>query len=379
MSDQHPFMHFDAIPDYRQQGKVEHKLTDIILLTICAVLSGQDDWKAIHLYGTRWLDFLKRFGDFSHGVPSAITIARVMGMISATRLQKCFIEWMKSCCELTDGEVIAIDGKTVRGSYDDSRGLGAIHMVNAFATENGVCLGQHKVYEKSNEITAIPELLQLLDISGCLVTIDAMGCQKKIAQKILEKNADYLLAVKGNQGRLEQAFDNYFDMSMLQKHDGDSYSTQEKSRGRQETRLALVNEDLSVLGDLEFDWPGLKTMGIVVSIRQESAVAQESEVTVRYYISSKALSAKELLNASRSHWLVESMHWMLDTAFGEDACRKRAEERAENFARIRQMCLNMLKSETTLKASIKHKRAMCAMDPEYLLKVLGSLYLRECS
>ncbi|KGK15800.1 ISAs1 family transposase, partial [Vibrio navarrensis] len=132
-------------------------------------------------------------------------------------------------------------------------------------------------------------------------------------------------------------------------------------------------------GDLEFDWPGLKTMGIVVSIRQESAVAQESEVTVRYYISSKALSAKELLNASRSHWLVESMHWMLDTAFGEDACRKRAEERAENFARIRQMCLNMLKSETTLKASIKHKRAMCAMDPEYLLKVLGSLYLRECS
>ena len=137
MSNQHPFMHFDAIPDYRQQGKVEHKLTDIILLTICAVLSGQDDWKAIHLYGTRWLDF-------SHGVPSAITIARVMGMISATRLQKCFIEWMKSCCELTDGEVIAIDGKTVRGSYDDSRGLGAIHMVNAFATENGVCLGQHK-------------------------------------------------------------------------------------------------------------------------------------------------------------------------------------------------------------------------------------------
>ncbi|WP_073511211.1 ISAs1 family transposase [Escherichia coli] len=259
MSNQHPFMHFDAIPDYRQQGKVEHKLTDIILLTICAVLSGQDDWKAIHLYGTRWLDFLKRFGDFSHGVPSAITIARVMGMISATRLQKCFIEWMKSCCELTDGEVIAIDGKTVRGSYDDSRGLGAIHMVNAFATENGVCLGQHKVYEKSNEITAIPELLQLLDISGCLVTIDAMGCQKKIAQKILEKNADYLLAVKGNQGRLEQAFDNYFDMSMLQKHDGDSYSTQEKSRGRQETRLALVNEDLSVLGDLEFDWPLVTT------------------------------------------------------------------------------------------------------------------------
>ncbi len=270
--------------------------------------------------------------------------------------------------------MVAIDGKTVRGSYDDSRGLGAIHMVNAFATENGVSLGQHKVYERSNEITAIPALLELLDISGCLVTMDAMGCQKKIAQKVLDKNADYLLAVKGNQGRLAQAFDIYFDMSMLQNHDGDSYSTQEKSRGRQETRLALTNSDLSVLGDLEFDWPELKTMGIVVSIRQKEAVAKESELTVRYYISSKDLSAKELLNATRSHWLVESMHWTLDTEFGEDACRKRAEERAENFARIRQMCLNMLKSETTMKASIKHKRAMCAMNPEYILKVLASLY-----
>ena len=147
-------------------------------------------------------------------------------------------------CELTKGEVVAIDGKTVRGSYDDTRGLGVIHMVNAFATENGVSLGQQqKVYQKSNEITAIPKSLELLDISGCLVTIDVMGCQKKIAQKILDSDADYLLAVKGNQGRLEQGFDNYFDMSMLQYHDGDSYSTQEKSRGREETRLALTNKD----------------------------------------------------------------------------------------------------------------------------------------
>ena len=201
-----------------------------------------------------------------------------------------------------------------------------------------------------------------------------MGCQKKIAQKILDKDADYLLAVKGNQGRLKQAFDNYFDMSMLQKHDGDSYSTQEKSRGRQETRLALTIKDLSVLVDVELEWPGLKSMGIMVSIRQEDSVAKESEVAVKYYISSKDLSAKELLNATRSHWLVESMHWSLDTTFGEDASRKRAEESAENFARIRQACLNMLKSETTLKASVKHKRAMCAMDSEYLLKVLASLY-----
>lgn len=162
-------------------------------------------------------------------------------------------------------------------------------------------------------------------------------------------------------------------MSMLQKHDGDSYSTQEKSRGRQETRLALTNKDLSVLGDVEFEWPGLKCRGIVVSIRQEDSVAKESEVAEKYLISSKGLNTKKLLNATRSHWLVESMHWSLDTTFGEDDCRKRAEESAENLARIRQM-LNMLKSETTLKASIKHKRAMCAMYSEYLLKVLASLY-----
>lgn len=373
MSEQNPFMHFSVIRDHRQTAKVEHKLTDIILLTICAVLAGQDDWKGIYHFGESRIDFLKRLGDFSGGVPSVSTIARVMGMINPSRLQTCFIEWMKSCCELTEGEVVAIDGKTVRGSYDNSRGLGAIHMVNAFATENGVSLGQEKVYEKSNEITAIPKLLDLLNISGCLVTIDAMGCQKKIAKKVLEKNADYLLAVKGNQGKLEQAFDDYFHMGMLQNHDGDSYSTQEKSRGRQETRLALVNDDLSVLGDLEYDWPGLKTMGIVVSIRQEGDVAYESEVSVRYYISSKELDAKTLLNATRSHWLVESMHWILDTAFGEDDSRKRADDRAENFARIRQMCLNMLRSETSFKASVKHKRAKCAMETEYLSTVLASL------
>ncbi|MGR5222733.1 ISAs1 family transposase [Vibrio parahaemolyticus] len=374
MSKNHPFMHFSVIRDYRQSGKVEHKITDIILLTICAVLSGQDDWKAIYHFGESRLDFLRRFGEFENGVPSVSTIARVMGMINATQLQHCFIEWMKSCCDLTRGQVIAIDGKTVRGSYDNSRGLGAIHMVNAFATQNGVSLGQHKVYEKSNEITAIPKLLELLDISGCLVTIDAMGCQKKIAQKIIEKNADYLLAVKGNQGRLEQAFDDYFHMGMLQSYDGDSFSTQEKSRGRIETRMALVNEDLSVLVDLAFDWSELKSMGFVVSVRQEgNSAATESEITVRYYISSKQLSAKELLNATRSHWLVESMHWTLDTEFREDVCRKRLDDSAENFARIRQACLNMLKSETSFKASIKHKRAKCAMDPEYLFKVLGSL------
>nr|WP_158118629.1 ISAs1 family transposase [Vibrio cidicii] len=368
-----PFMHFQIIKDYRQESKVEHKLSDIILLTICGVLSGHDGWDGIIDFGHARLDFLKRYGHFEAGIPSADTLSRVMGMINPVALQRSFIAWMKDCHTLTDGEVIAIDGKTLRGSYDRSKGKGTIHTVNAFATANGMSIGQQKVDSKSNEITAIPKLLDLLDVKGCLITIDAMGCQKKIVQKILDKEADYLLAVKGNQGMLEQAFDDYFRMDMLQDFDGSSYSTQEKSHGRIETRVALVNRDLSVLGDIEHEWPGLKSMGIVASIRQESAVATEQDVSIRYYICSKELEAQTLLEATRSHWGVEVMHWSLDTAFCEDNSRIRADDRAEAFARIRQICLNLLKSETTFKGGIKRKRMNCAMDEKYLSKVLESL------
>lgn len=368
-----PFMHFQIIKDYRQESKVEHKLSDIILLTICGVLSGHDGWDGIIDFGNARLDFLKRYGHFEAGIPSADTLSRVMGMINPVALQRSFIAWMKDCHTLTDGEVIAIDGKTLRGSYDRSKGKGTIHMVNAFAKANGMSIGQLKVDSKSNEITAIPKLLDLLDVKGCLITIDAMGCQKKIAQEIRDKEADYLLAVKGNQGMLEQAFDDYFRMDMLQDFDGSSYSTQEKSHGRIETRVALVNRDLSVLGDIEHEWPGLKSMGIVASIRQESAVATEQDVSIRYYICSKELEAQTLLEATRSHWGVEVMHWSLDTAFCEDNSRIRADDRAEAFARIRQICLNLLKSETTFKGGIKRKRMNCAMDEKYLSKVLESL------
>ncbi|HFG2226896.1 ISAs1-like element IS1358 family transposase [Vibrio cholerae] len=368
-----PFMHFQIIKDYRQESKVEHKLSDIILLTICGVLSGHDGWDGIIDFGNARLDFLKRYGHFEAGIPSADTLSRVMGMINPVALQRSFIAWMKDCHTLTDGEVIAIDGKTLRGSYDRSKGKRTIHMANAFATANGMSIGQLKVDSKSNEITAIPKLLDLLDVKGCLITIDAMGCQKKIAQKIRDKEADYLLAVKGNQGMLEQAFDDYFRMDMLQDFDGSSYSTQEKSHGRIETRVALVNRDLSVLGDIEHEWPGLKSMGLVASIRQESAVATEQDVSIRYYICSKELEAQTLLEATRSHWGVEVMHWSLDTAFCEDNSRIRADDRAEAFARIRQIFLNLLKSETTFKGGIKRKRMNCAMDEKYLSKVLESL------
>tara|TARA_B110000008_G_scaffold175852_1_gene175433 strand:- start:76 stop:678 length:603 start_codon:yes stop_codon:yes gene_type:complete len=200
-----------------------------------------------------------------------------------------------------------------------------------------------------------------------------MGCQKKVAQKIVSKGADYLLAVKGNQGKLEAKFDEYFDVNMLQSFDGDSYSTQEKSHGRKETRLALVNNDLSVLGDLEYEWPELKTMGIVSSFRVDKDIGTEKSFSVRYYISSKVLDAETLLNSTRSHWGVEVMHWSLDTALKEDASRIRVDDRAEAFARIRQMALNLLKSETSFKGGIQRKRMRAAMNETYLSKVLEAL------
>lgn len=230
-------------------------------------------------------------------------------MVSPKAMQESFINWMQDCHEMTNGDVIAIDGKTVRGSYNKSEDRAAIHMVNAFDTRQGLCLAQSKVDAKTNEITEIPKLLELLNISGCLITIDAMGCQKKIAQKIVDKNADYLLAVKGNQGSLEQAISDFYKPSMLQKFDeGDSYSTQEKSHGRVETRCALSATNLSFLGDIEYEWAGIKSVGIMVNIRQEKEQEDESELSVRFYISSKDLSAKELHDSTRAHWGVESMH-----------------------------------------------------------------------
>lgn len=293
-------------------------------------------------------------------------------MINPKEMQRAFIDWMNDCHELTKGEVIAIDGKTVQGSYNKSSGQSAIHMVNAFATENGVCLAQSKVHQKTNEITEIPKLLEILNIAGCLIIIDAMGCQRKIAQKIVDKSADYLMVVKGNQKILERAFNYYYRPTMLQSFDGDSYSTQANSHGRNETRCALVNKDLSVLGDLALEWPELKSMGIMVCIRQESDIGYENEVSIRYYISSKELSAEELHNATRAHWGVEVMHWQLDVGFNEDSSRIRGDDRAEAFSRIRQACLNLLNNETSFKGGIKRKRMMCAMDNNYLSKVLAA-------
>ena len=324
-----------------------------------------------HYFGVDHLEWLKQYGDFDNGIPVHDTIARVMSMISAKQLQKSFAAWMRDCHIATEGEVIAIDGKSLRGTYNKDRRQGIIHMVSAFSAANQVVLGQVKTAEKSNEITAIPELLEILNIRGCLVTIDAMGCQKAIAKKILDKEADYLLAVKSNQGRLEAAFDNYFKLEMLQSDEGDTYSTKEQGHGRIETRLCLVNDDLSVLGDIAFEWPELKTMGIVATIRQEKG-QPATGITLRYYISSAKLTSKQLLDASRAHWSIESqLHWQLDVGMSEDSCRIRREQAGENFAVLRHIALNLLNADTSFKAGIKRKQKRAGRNNDYLSRVLA--------
>ena len=362
--------HFSIIQDYRQTGKIEHKLSDILLLVICAVIAGADGWEEIEDFGHDRLTWLQEYADFDNGIPSHDTLARVMSLINPQQFQRCFANWMQSCHKLTDGEVIAIDGKTFRGSYDKRRRTGAIHMVSAFSTANGVVLGQVKTDEKSNEITAIPELLKLLSVCSCLVTLDAMGCQKAIAQAILDKEANYLLAVKGKQKRLEEAFAKHFPLSHVTQYPGDYFNTIEKAHGRKETRFHIVSDVIGDFVELSADWPELKTLGVTLSFRTTNGEIPEN-ATVRYYVSSATLAAKQFADAIRNHWMIENQfHWRWDVAMGEDDCRIRCDKAAENLTGIRHIAFNVLNNHKTFKAGMKRKQKKATMNTDYLSELL---------
>ena len=362
-----------AIYDARQEGKVLHKLSDILFLTICAVIAGAEGWDEIEDFGVERLDWLKQYGDFENGIPSYSTIAKVVSVVDPEQFQYSFIEWMKSCHEVTNGEVIAIDGKTARRSFDKGKSKGAIHMVSAFSAENNVVLGQVKTADKSNEITAIPELLDLLEITGCLVTTDAMGCQKDIARKIVNKNADYLLAVKGNQGKLHDAFNKHFSLESISNWEGDSYQTDDKSHGRWDRRLYLVSDLFDEFVDLSFDWKGMRKLGIVVSARmQDGEVFDVDNTTLRYYISSANLSAEELARGSREHWHIENkLHWKMDVAMREDDCRIRRGNAASLLTGFRHIAINLLNNTKTFKGGLKRKQKKAALSISYLSEVLA--------
>ncbi|MCL6272291.1 ISAs1 family transposase, partial [Sansalvadorimonas sp. 2012CJ34-2] len=297
------------------------------------------------------------------------------------QFEKCFSDWMKACHTATDGAVVvAIDGKTLRRSYDTAQSRDPIHMVSAFCTENSVVLGQVKTDEKSNEITAIPDLLGLLEIKGCLVTIDAMGCQRAIAEKIVDDEADYLLAVKGNQPKLHAAFEKHFPLhKILSGAFEETYETKDKGHGRSEHRIHVVSGTFDEFVNLSFDWKGLQKLGAVVAFRQVGDTPQNIEnVSIRYYISSAELTAESLANSVRSHWAVENkLHYVLDVAMNEDQCRIRRDNGAETLARFRHVALNLLKNEKTAKGGIRRKMKRAAMSTEYMDLVLAGAPLVE--
>lgn len=361
--------HFADLTDPRTR-KVVYPLTDIITIALCAVISGADDFVSIAEYGRKKRAWLSRFLDLSHGIPSHDRFNFILAAIKPDEFEKCLLSWISALHKITDGQVVAIDGKALRRSYDTAAGKSAIHLVSAWASANHISLGQVVVDAKSNEITAIPKLLEILEISGCLVTIDAMGCQVEVAEKIVEDKADYVLAVKGNQPTLHAGIEAFF----LDHLEDDfarvgvsRYETKEKGHGRQERRTYYVCDIPDDLPD-RGRWKGLKRIGIAIG---ESLRGDKPTSEVRHYILSKRLNGKEFAAAVRGHWSIEnSCHWSLDVTFGEDQSRIRKGHADVNFSILRRTSLSLLKNNHDLKVGIKNKRLAAGWDDSYLEQVL---------
>ncbi len=360
---------FEKIEDHRHHNKL-HKLIDIIIIAICAVVSGADTYEQIENFGKKRIRWLSKILELPHGIPSHDTFGRIFEKMNPTEFQNCFKLWIESVTDLTKGQVVAIDGKTLRRSHDKSKDKKAIHMVSAWASENKVVLGQLKTKEKSNEITAIPMLLRLLDISGCIITIDAMGTQKNIAKTIVGNKGDYILALKENHKTLYNDTVLFFDEMKNMKSEGYMFTEHETidgEHGRIETRKYAMTSDIDWIQGRE-NWPGFKSIGMIESTRE---IKGKCSFERRYYISSLDCDAKKFGNAIRSHWGIEnSVHWVLDIAFREDESRIRKGSAPENFAAIRHIALNLLRNNKKFKGSIKTKRLNAAMDTKYLESVV---------
>jgi predicted transposase YbfD/YdcC len=336
---------------------------------VWAVLCGAESFPAIEDFGQARYAWLKQFLELPGGIPSHDTFKRVFRLVDPVQFQACFLSWMQAVAEVTQGEVIAIDGKTLRRSFDKGTAKRAIHMVSAWATENGVVLGQRKVDAKSTEITAIPELLELLALQGCIVTIDAMGCQRAIAHQIVERRADYVLALKGNQPTVRHAVEHFFVTGAeadAHRTTCDYYEPSERGHGWVETRCHWITEEsAAVLGSVA--WPGLQSIGMVEATR---TLAGATTVEQRFYLTSLKPDAQQFARAVRNHWGIENgLPWTLDVTFREDQSRLRKGHGPENFAVLRPITLNLLRQAPS-KKSLPRKRLACALDPKYLIKVV---------
>ena len=361
--------HFQGLEDPRVERTRKHCLINIVFIAVCGVLSGANSIAAIHEFAFDRRSWFARYLDLTNGIPSEDTIGRLLARLDPGAFEKCLLSWIQAVQEVTAHRLVAIDGKTLRGSADLERGRAAIHMVSAWATVNKLSLGQVVVGEKTNEITAIPELLQLLDIAGALVTIDAMGCQKAIADQIRDREADYLLAVKENQPTLYEQVETAIDEALEQDAaDIEEHETVETGHGRQESRTyAIFPKPASV--DPEGLWRDLNAIGITTSerINTQGRVSVEA----RYYILSRLISAQEFAEAVRGHWSIENnLHWQLDVSFREDECRVSRDHAPANLSVIRRFALGLLKRETTCRKGIEIKRTKCAANDDYREKVL---------
>jgi predicted transposase YbfD/YdcC len=366
---------FEDMEDPRVTGRCEHKLIDIIAITICASICGADEWTDIRLFGEAKESWFSEWLELPNGIPSHDTFGRVFRLLDPVAFEQRFSEWIASVTELADGSIVSIDGKTLRRSYDRKDNKSAIHMVSAWAHENGVVLGQVQTDDKSNEITAIPNLLERLDIAGCIVTIDAMGCQKEIAKKIIEGGGDYVLALKGNQKGLKQEVEETLEDIIGTDYVGTQQAhirTKNEDHGRIEVRDYWLVNDQQVDGR-KSEWPGLECFGKVVS--QRTVDGKTSEET-RYFITSLPCKVKAFAHAVRSHWGIEnSLHWSLDVTFQEDDSRTRKGNGATNMAILRRFVLSAVRNTegTTKKMSIKSKRKFAGWDHPFLMKILKNI------
>jgi predicted transposase YbfD/YdcC len=362
--------HFESLEDPRQAGKVWYPLDEVLLLWLVAVLAAAESWVEIAEFGKKKLELLRRFRPFENGTPSHDQLGDLFAALDAEQFQACFIAWVGSVAKV-GSDLVAVDGKTLRRAYQEGGAKAPIHMVSAWSSRQRLVLGQVKVAEKSNEITAIPELLRLLTLKGATVTIDAMGCQKEIAATIIEKEADYVLALKGNQGTLsadvelffaEQKACNFKDTAISR------HRTLEKSHGRIETRTYTAVGDIAWLAKNHPGWKGLKSIAMVESVRE--IVGGKTEHETRFYISSLAADAERQGEAIRSHWGVEnSHHWVMDMLFRDDECRIRTANAPANFATIKHMAGNLLRHGAG-KQSLRVKRRLAAWDDDYLVGLI---------